>query len=245
MDVREFQEKLKNMQTLAKGQNNRLTAEQIRQEFAGSDLKHDQLAGVLKYLISQGISIEGAEMEEPYDKEEKKQIPLTPEEEAYLKEYMESIPAADQQQNLETLFRELAEGSSQAVQMLAARYMKEAAELAVELNAEEIFLGDLIQEANVSLVQTLGNAGEELRDEKWLLEQVRKGILDVCREQSQRKFEDDSLVARVEKLESAVRELSEDEEDGQSAFSVGELAVILDMDVEEIRDTLRLTGDDR
>ena len=69
--------------------------------------------------------------------------------------------------------------------------------------------------------------------------------MDACREQNQRKFEDDSLVARVEKLESAVRELSEDEEDGESAFSIGELAVILDMDVEEIRDTLRLTGDDK
>ena len=113
------------------------------------------------------------------------------------------------------------------------------------MNTEDSFIGDLIQEANVSLVQALGAAGELLRSEEWLLEQVREGIRQACKEQSQRKFEDDSLVARVEKLESAVRELSEDEEDGESAFSVGELAVILDMDVEEIRDTLRLTGDDK
>ena len=145
----------------------------------------------------------------------------------------------------EILFERLAERNSDAVQTLAAKYMKKAAELAVELNEEEIFLADLIQEANVSLVQALGLAGTERRDEMWLLEQVKNGIMDACREQSQRKFEDDSLVARVEKLESAVRELSEDEEDGESAFSIGELAVILDMDVEEIRDTLRLTGDDK
>lgn len=123
--------------------------------------------------------------------------------------------------------------------------MRGAAQLAVEMNTEDIFIGDLIQEANVSLVQALGAAGELLRSEEWLLEQVREGIRQACKEQSQRKFEDDSLVARVEKLENAVRELSEDEEDGESAFSVGELAVILDMDVEEIRDTLRLTGDDK
>ena len=123
--------------------------------------------------------------------------------------------------------------------------MRAAARLAVDMNTEDIFIGDLIQEANVSLVQALGAAGEILRSEEWLLEQIREGIRKACKEQSQRKFEDDSLVARVEKLESAVRELSEDEEDGESAFSVGELAVILDMDVEEIRDTLRLTGDDK
>ena len=35
-------------------------------------------------------------------------------------------------------------------------------------------------------------------------------------EQTQRKFEDDYLVAKVEKLEAAVRELTEDEEDESS-----------------------------
>ena len=60
-----------------------------------------------------------------------------------------------------------------------------------------------------------------------------------------RKFEDDYLVAKVEKLEAAVRELTEDEDEESSKFSVEELAIILDMDEEEIRDVLRLTGDDK
>ena len=227
MDVREFQEKLKKMQELAKEQGGSLRAEQIREEFSGSDLNRSQLVNVLKYLTGQGILIEGIETEtEGSDaQEEVRRVPLTQEEEAYLKEYLESLPGE--------------------VQSLAACYMRAAARLAVEMNTEDIFIGDLIQEANVSLVQALGAAGEILRSEEWLLEQIREGIRKACKEQSQRKFEDDSLVARVEKLESAVRELSEDEEDGESAFSVGELAVILDMDVEEIRDTLRLTGDDK
>lgn len=245
MDVREFQEKLKNMLALAGKQGKTLQAAQIREEFADSELNHDQLAGVLKYLTGQGIAIEGAGVDAAPETEEKKQIPLTGEEKAYLKEYMDSLPGEEDFPAAEELFGQLAHGNDAAVQTLAARYMKKAAELAVELNTEEIFLADLIQEANVSLVQALGTAGKELRSEAWLLEQIKNGILAVCEEQSQRKFRDDSLVARVEKLESAVRELSEDEEDGASAFSIGELAVILDMDVEEIRDTLRLTGDDK
>lgn len=246
MDVREFQEKLKKIKNLAKDQENTLQAVQIREEFAGSELNYDQLAGVIKYLTSQGITIEGTEMEVPAEaKEEKKQIPLTAEEEAYLKNYMESLPEEESFPDAAELFAQLAKGSEGAAQTLAARYMKKAAELAVELNAEEIFLADLIQEANVSLVQALGMAGDKLRDENWLMDEIRKGIHEICKEQSKRKFEDDSLVARVEKLESAVRELSEDDEDGESSFSVGELAVILDMDVDEIRDTLRLTGDDK
>ena len=76
---------------------------------------------------------------------------------------------------------------------------------------------------------------------------MRNGCLDVSGVGSAMlsKFEDDYLVAKVEKLEAAVRELTEDEEDESSKFSVEELAIILDMDEEEIRDVLRLTGDDK
>ena len=114
--------------------------------------------------------------------------------------------------------------------------------MAVEMNIEEMQLADLIQEANLCLIQALGTAGNECRDEKWLLSEMRKGIQLVLEEQTQRKFEDDSLVARVEKLESAVRELN-DGEDEKNAFTIDELAIILDMKVDEIRDILRLTGD--
>ena len=110
------------------------------------------------------------------------------------------------------------------------------------MNCEEIFIADLIQEANISLLMALGEEEPEEKDEKWLLGRIRCGIRHAIEEQTQRKFEDDYLVAKVEKLEAAVRELTEDE---SSKFSVEELAIILDMDEEEIRDVLRLTGDDK
>ena len=82
-------------------------------------------------------------------------------------------------------------------------------------------------------------------DEAWLLGEIQKGLRQVLQENSRRKFEDDCLVAKVENLESAVRELTEDEDGEEPQFSVEELAIILDMDVEEIRGVLRLTGDDK
>ena len=244
MDVQEFQNKLKEIQKVAKDQGDSLTAAQIRETFGGSDLNRDQLMGVLRYLSTRGISIEGVAAGEPAEVKEKKKVPLTPEEEAYLKEYTEALPEAGDKEARAAMFRRLSEGDPDAVQTLAAWYLRVAEDMAVEMNSEDIFLGDLIQEANVSLMQALGGAGEELRDETWLLGELRKGIQAVLDEQSQQKFADDSLVAKVEKLENAVRDLSDDE-DGKCEFSVAELAVILDMDVEEIRNTLRLTGDDK
>ena len=243
MNVQEFQNKLKEVQELAKEHDNTLKAAEIRQVFDGCDLDKSQLLGVLKYLTSQGILIEGLETAGEDAKEpERKKIPLTAEEEAYLKGYLEELPELPEI-NKEVLFTDLSEGQQDAMQTLTSYYMKTAADLAVEMNIEEIQLADLIQEANLCLIQALGNAGEEIRDEQWLLGELRKGIQLVLEEQTQRKFEDDSLVARVEKLERDVRDLN-DGEDEKNAFTIDELAIILDMKVDEIRDILRLTGDD-
>ena len=237
MNVQEFQNKLKEIQTIAKANGNSLTTIQIRDTFAGMELDKTQLLGVLKYLTSQGIQIEGMEdtATEETKEPERKKIPLTSEEETYFKNYLEELPEL----SIDTAqaFAALANGDQDALQSLASYYMK-------DMNAEEIFLADLIQEANLALIQALGSAGNEVRDEKWLMNEVRKGIIAVLEEQTQRKFADDSLVARVEKLESAVRELNDDEDD-KNAFSIDELAIILDMKVDEIRDVLRLTGDDK
>ena len=238
MNVQEFQNKLKEIQTIAKANGNSLTTIQIRDTFAGMELDKTQLLGVLKYLTSQGIQIEGMEdtATEETKEPERKKIPLTSEEETYFKNYLEELPEL----SIDTAqaFAALANGDQDALQSLASYYMKETAKMAADMNAEEIFL------ANLALIQALGSAGNEVRDEKWLMNEVRKGIIAVLEEQTQRKFADDSLVARVEKLESAVRELNDDEDD-KNAFSIDELAIILDMKVDEIRDVLRLTGDDK
>ena len=234
MNVQEFQNKLKEVQEIARQHGNALNAAEIRQVFEECDLDKSQLLGVLKYLTSQGILIEGLETAGEEAKEpEHKKIPLTAEEEAYLKNYLEELPVVDEV-DADSVFEALAAGDQRALQTLTSYYMKTAADMAVEMNIEEMQLADLIQEANLCLIQALGTAGDEMR----------KGIQLVLEEQTQRKFEDDSLVARVEKLEHAVRDLN-DGEDEKNAFTIDELAIILDMKVDEIRDILRLTGDDK
>ena len=245
MNVQEFQNKLKEVQEIARQHGNALNAAEIRQVFEECDLDKSQLLGVLKYLTSQGILIEGLETAG----EEAKEPGLV----HHVGDVLEHLggqlhPHADvhlvvDEVDADSVFEALAAGDQRALQTLTSYYMKTAADMAVEMNIEEMQLADLIQEANLCLIQALGTAGDECRDEKWLLSEMRKGIQLVLEEQTQRKFEDDSLVARVEKLEHAVRDLN-DGEDEKNAFTIDELAIILDMKVDEIRDILRLTGDD-
>lgn len=82
-----------------------------------------------------------------------------------------------------------------------------------------------------------------MKDDTWMRGRIRSGILHAIEEQTQQKFRDDYLVSKVENLESAVKELTDD--DDTTRFTIDELAVILDMNVDEIRDVLRLTGDDK
>ena len=258
MDVIQFQEKLRNICELGKQNGNMLTHEQIREHFASTDLETSQMLKVLQYLKLQGIMIEGdtapVETEEVGETEPESKgtsTPLTSEEEAYLKDYLAEVSNGKEvspemlQEMINTLFENLADGDAIAEAALTSIYLPVAANMAADMNCTEIQLADLIQEANVVLLTALSDPETERKDDAWLRLQLRKGIIAAIEEQTQKKFEDDYLVAKVEKLEAAVRELTEDDEDEKSKFSVEELAIILDMDVEEIRDVLRLTGDDK
>lgn len=270
MNVKEFQEKLKDIYAVAEETNGVLTGAQMREFFVGMDLDKQQLIQILQYLKAKGVTIEGMDSgmsvdaaEEPEEEVTQKElIPLTPEEEAYLKEYKEELEfVTTRVENPEELFEAWRENKAGAKDNLTQYYMPVAMEIAVELNCEEIFIADLIQEANLSLLMALGeaeadgllygsekeaenNKATELYNDKWLRRKIREGVSAIVEEQTQRSMGDDMLVEKVQKLDEAIRELSEDEEDGQSPFTIGELAVILDMKADEIKDILRLAGED-
>ena len=245
MDVQEFQNKLKEIQKVAKDQGDSLTAAQIRETFGGSDLNRDQLMGVLRYLSTRGISIEGVAAGEPTEVKEKKKVPLTPEEEAYLKEYTEALPEGGDKEARDAMFQRLSEGDPDAVQTLAACLSSRSCGYGGRNEFRGYFSRGSDSGGECEPYAGSGEVPEKNSGMKhgfW--ENCAKGSRRYWMNTSQQKFADGSLVAKVEKLENAVRDLSDDE-DGKCEFSVAELAVILDMDVEEIRNTLRLTGDDK
>ena len=138
--------------------------------------------------------------------------------------------------DLASLFQAFAKGDTAAEGALTQFYMAQAAQMAAELNCEEIHLADLIQEANLALLASLKETDPQEKNDAWM-----RG--HAIEEQTQQKFRDDYLVSKVENLEAAVKELTDD--DDATKFTIDELAVILDMNVDEIRDVLRLTGDDK
>ena len=91
MDIIEFQNKLKDIQTLALNNGKQVRAELVEKFFGDEGMDQDKLQKVYDYLEVQGIHVTGKgeknkEEEQPSEKK-RESVPLTGEEEDYLKEY--------------------------------------------------------------------------------------------------------------------------------------------------------------
>lgn len=250
MEMREFQEKLEQLLEQAANQEKNLTNEEILQVFGLNQLSTQQLQSLYEYLRIQGICIQGADLApmnieeelEGEEKREKKEKVLDAENLQCLKEYEEMLQqfAKEEEGEREALLLEASRGSSVVSERLAQLYLKEILNYAKILWTEEVYIGDLIQEGNMSLVLALAEEMPEDHKSSWMEKRLLEGMEVWMREQTEQKYQDEYMVEKVRRLEAAIKDLSDDEE---QKFSVEELAAYLDMDEEEIRLVLSLTSE--
>ena len=250
MEIQEFQKKLAELSQSASENGKILKGDQIRSFFEGMDLNREQLLQIFRYFKSQGIHIEGISFSDeqesqPVETEEEKARKaaeakelekedqrradriqgnqcLTAEDKEYLKRYKESLKKPeDATEHLE-------------------QFLPLAADLAAEMFRDGMNLADLIQEANVALLNIFAGDMEGVTDSD-IRERLRKGVKEAANQQDEQKFEDDCLVAKVQNLDNVMKDLTDGDE-GEPKFSVEELAIMLDMDIDEMKDIIRLTG---
>lgn len=270
MEMKEFREKLGLLLVKAEEQGNNLTNENILETFGMNQLSTRQLQSLYEYLRIQGIRIQGIELkkmdigsriqeeEEKLQQEneasqwgsEKRQqekeapqlVALGHEDEACLKEYREyqTLLPPEEEGERDRILKAYAGGDSGVLERLAQLYLPEILDMARRLYREGIFLGDLIQEGNMSLLTAPAEEMPEEGADEWMKEQIRRGMELWLDEQAEQKLRDESMVERVRKLEAAIRELSDDD---NQKFSIEELSAYLEMNEEEIRAVLNLTGE--
>ncbi|MDO4632922.1 MAG: RNA polymerase sigma factor region1.1 domain-containing protein [Eubacteriales bacterium] len=238
MEIQKFQEKMAALLVQAKEQGGLLHAEEVRQALEGLELSAVQQKELLRYLGLQGVQVEGMEAAAETgtladrDAEEASET----EEERSRKSAVESVIERLSEQDREYLedCRSSMKGEPRE------RLLGAALEAALEFYTEEVSLADQIQEANLSLFAAL----EQAEEEEQVIALMRSGLQEALSGYQQRSISDAALVEKVRKLDEAVKDLSEDEDGNETPFSVNELAIILDMEPEEMKDILRLTGDE-
>ncbi len=254
MEMKEFQQKLVELLVKAENQDKNLKNEEILEIFGMNQLSADQLQSLYEYLRIQGIRIEGmelkkmdisADLEQEKDEKEEREtqlVPLESEDEECLRDYRAYLEMTVEEKEGERgqLLIAYAGGDADARERLAQLYLPYLLDTARKMYRKGIYIGDLIQEGNMSLLTASVEEMPERQADQWMKEQIRKGMEIWLEEQREQKLRDDSMVEKVKKLEAAIRELSDDED---QKFTIEELSAYLDMDEEEIRAVLSLTGE--
>ena len=243
-DKARFLEKLNGLLVLAKGQESRITIEEVKAYFSEDALTEEQMELVFDYLLAQKISVTGyvkIDIEEA-----EKQVEYTEEEKAYLKEYeidLQAVPQATGDE-LEELHRQAMNGEERAKNRLVEVYLKEVVEIAKQMYQPEVFLGDLIQEGNLGLVlgvEMLAGVQTVAQARDIITGQIRQSIQMLLEEQSELSSRDKKMVEKVQALDEAITALTE--ELGRKV-TIDELAIYMGMEIEEIEDILKLTGEE-
>ncbi len=259
MEMKEFQKKLGQIVAKAAARDKNLTHKDILETFGENQLNTQQLQSLYEYLRLQGIRIEGVDLQKvdlgeqvaavnnakeqaASEPEEKELVPMEMEDEAYYKEYKEfvaNLPATSKMDR-EKLLQKYAKGNLNLQEQLTQSYQAVILELARTVYQKGIFLADLIQEGNMSLLMVNPWEIPQKDADLWMQELIVVGMREWIAMQNEQKLQDEYMVEKVKKLESAIRDLSDDD---NQKFSVEELSAFLDMDEDEIRDILSLAGE--
>lgn len=263
-----FREMLSELKALADVQGNYLTKEDIKKFFPGDALNEEQFGLVCEYLVSQKIKVDGYEPAKKTPETAQKTVkehaerasasnPETEKQEEnsetqdgegsdFLGMYLEELAEIEKlsETEEERLFFEAVNGDSMAKSTLAGQYLETVYELAMTYVASELPIEDLVQEGNIGLLLALENLEakpnlEEYR--KQVFDGIRKAMEEAVEMSQDKKDLDDEIVGRVNHLNESILSL---EEDLGHKVSMSELSAYLEMPLEEIKDVLRMAGDE-
>lgn len=240
-DRLEFREKLGGILQKAQEKAQVLSVSEVEEYFAEDGLSREQLELICDYLLSQKVTVKGYIKQggTVTEKEEQPEECYTEEEKRYLARYMEEIHMIKEEEEGERqkLFEASAAGDALARARLIELYLESVVETAKELYHKEVFLGDLIQEGNVSLMLALDELASAEEAHEKIMDEVRRGMQMLIEEQTEVKRRNHTLLEKYTDLEDNIKKLKE--ETGRDV-TIEELSAFLDMPEEEIHDILNL-----
>lgn len=236
-----FRTALAALSASAEQKNRRLLKEDVQEFFQDMDLSPEQYQLVYAYLASKRIRVEGVEL----PKLQVEEAPYTDEEQEFLKQYQKELRFIHRQKEeaLPALFEQAADGADEAKKVLTEHYMDRVLSLAKEYAHQGLLIQDLVQEGNLGLmvgIDTLGLIEEGVTWENHLENEIHRAIRLALDEQEGSKSTGEQITEKLNKLADSITELTE--ELGRQ-ITPDELAIYLDMPLEEIEDLLRIAGE--
>ena len=265
-----FRQVLQEVRSEAEKNGRIISRDAVQKHFEDSGLNEEQIDLVCTYLMGYGIQvtkrdavqeIQAAEETEANnaartdrdvpDEDGEKTGEETGEKigedgHSFLEDYVDEInriPRPEPEKEF-ALFAAASAGNRKAKQRLAAAYLSAVCDMASEYEGKGLETGDLVQEANVGLMLALDKV--EMKESlaafrACLMNEVSAYLQQAVDQSSENRKKDQALADRVSHLSEAAAQLKE--ETGGS-ITPEELAEYLNVSVDEIRDIMRLAGDD-
>lgn len=230
-----FAKKLEEIRALAKEQGNVLSVEQVEEAFAEIEIGKEQLEPVYAYLKTKNIGIG-----EPVDVEEN----LSSEDKNYLEEYMESLqelPKLSDGEKRAYAMAAMAGDANGKLNMINA-FLPQVVDIAKLYSGQGALLEDLIGEGNVALatgVEMLGCLEEPDEVDGMLGKMIMDAMEDYIAENTEAKKVDMQIADKVNHISDLAKELAESL---QRKITVEELAEETGIDVDEISEAVKLSG---
>lgn len=249
MNREEFQKKLLELGALAEESGKRLSGTQVRAFFGDMALTEEQYELIFAYLASRQIVVEGyvpAKKGQKEEEAEKPKIPLTQEEQNFLRSYQKELEYLEllEEEAILELCREVEEsGNDLAKARLTEQFLPEVLCLADAYRGRGLLLGDLVQEGNIGLMLALETLGMRAKGEdpkEYLRREICQAMEQAAVEHQTESRAGDLLAERLNVLRDQIEQLSNELE---RQISIEELSAYVDMPVEEIEELLKLAGE--
>ena len=213
-----------------------ITREKIKEILKNLPLEEEHFQLIYDYLAEQNIHVLESE-EDAQELPEGKSNSLS----LYVEELMRIEQEVSEDEN--ELFHQVMREEEGAKARLIEWYLPMICDMANEYEGEEIPVEDLIQEGNLGLLtamETLGEYDSPAACRAHILNSINEAMENAIRSGQENREMGDGIVSRVNHLNEAVKNL---ERDLEHKVSAEELSAYLEMPLEEIRDILRMSGD--
>lgn len=231
-----FREMLTEIKHAADAAGNVISQEEIREILGNLPLEEEHFQLIYQYLSEQNIRVVESreEIDELPEDEDRKSLSI------YLDELNELEESFEDEHEL---LEKAAKGNDAAKGKLVEKYLPLICEMAGDYEGDELPAEDLIQEGNIGLLMAMESLSEfdsPAACRAHILNSINKAMEQAIKESRDDRKMGDGIVSRVSHLNEAVQNL---ERDLEHKVSAEELSAYLEMPLDEIKDLLRMSGD--
>ena len=233
-----FREMLSEIKKAANETGDVITQDKIKEILAGIPLEEEHFKLIYNYLSEQNIRVvDSLEELDEQPQEDGGSLAL------YLDELM-SLEREVTEDERELMLQAM-EQEAGAKERLIESYLPLICEMASGYEGDDVLAEDLIQEGNLGLLMAIESLGQ-LKNESpaacraHIINSINEAMEQMIDSSRKTKKMDEGIVSRVSHLDEAIRNL---ERDLEHKVSAEELSAYLEMPLEEIKDVLRMAGD--